>query len=96
MTAPMSSGQAVVAEDGEETNGAVEEVRNGREDSPSTDDLLVQLPDYDWSGFMTKFEETLKEIDAEKEWLSKEYDMWNWVHRSRHPPPQSLSSKKVT
>lgn len=61
------------------------EDRPEREDSISTDDLLVQLPDYDWAGFMAKFEETLKEIGAEKGRFSKEYDMWNWAC-SASPP----------
>lgn len=64
--------------DGVEDSGSAED-RHERESSASTDDLLVQLPDYNWADFMARFEETLKEIGAEKEWLSKEYDMWNWV-----------------
>lgn len=65
-------------EGGVEDNGSAED-RHERESSTSTDNLLVQLPDYNWAGFMARFEEALKDIGAEKEWLSKEYDMWNWV-----------------
>lgn len=63
---------------GMEDSGSSED-RHERESSASTDDLLIQLPEYNWAGFMARFEEILKEIGAEKEWLSKEYDMWNWV-----------------
>lgn len=63
---------------GVEDSGSSED-RHERESSASTDNLLIQLPDYNWAGFMSRFEEILKEIGAEKEWLSKEYDMWNWV-----------------
>ncbi|KAL0639662.1 hypothetical protein Q9L58_001229 [Maublancomyces gigas] len=85
---------------GVEDNGSTED-RHERESSVSTDDLLVQLPDYNWAGFMARFEEALKEIGAEKEWLSKEYDMWNWMYEiwssSRdHDDARRLSREMAT
>lgn len=65
-----------------EEKGIAEEEHEERGNSGLTDDLLVQLPNYDWTGFMTRLGGALKEVGGERELLSEEYDMWNWVQNS--------------
>lgn len=91
----LSEGAAVNAGEGEggdssgikdgarrEEKGIAEEEHEERGNSGLTDDLLVQLPNYDWTGFVTRLGGALKEVGAERGLLSEEYDMWNWVQNS--------------